>query len=34
MKRILLKSVYDAFDYVMDHFYPAGQEEFTKLTDT
>ena len=24
MKRVLLRSVYDAFDYVMDHYYPAG----------
>ena len=34
MIRILLKSVYDAFDYVMNHYYPAGQREFAKLTDT
>ena len=34
MKRILLKSVYDAFDYVMDHYYPAGQEQFARRTDT
>lgn len=24
MKRIFLKSVYDAFEYVMDHYYPYG----------
>ena len=34
MKRVLLKSVHEAFDYVMDHYYPFGQEEFAKLTDT
>ena len=34
MKRVLVKSVYDAFDYVMDHYYPAGQEEFAELKDT
>ena len=34
MKRVLLKSVYDAFDYVMDHYYPAGQEPFARRTDT
>ena len=28
MKRVLLKSVYDAFEYVLDHYYPYGQEEF------
>ena len=33
LKRILLKSVYDAFDYVMDHYYPAGQGQFAKRTD-
>ncbi|MBR2831902.1 MAG: hypothetical protein IKE57_03125 [Oscillospiraceae bacterium] len=26
MKNILLRSVYDAFDYVMDHYFPAGME--------
>ena len=34
MKRILLKSVYEAFDYVMDHYYPFGQEEFARQSDT
>ena len=34
MKRILLKSVYDAVDYVMDHYYPFGQEEFAKRRDS
>jgi len=33
MKRILVKSVYDAFDYVMDHYYPAGQRKFAPRSD-
>ena len=34
MKRVLVKSVFDAFDYVMAHYYPAGMEEFAEKTDT
>ena len=34
MKRVLVRSVYDAFDYVMAHYYPAGMEEFAEKTDT
>ena len=34
MKRILLKSVYDAFDYVMDHCFPAGVDKQTQQDDT
>ena len=34
MKRILLRSVYDAFDYVMDHYYPAGMEDDAPKKDT
>lgn len=34
MKRILVRSVYDAFDYVMEHYYPAGLREFAERTDT
>ena len=34
MKRVIVRSVYDAFDYVMDHYYPAGQKEFGKRKDT
>ncbi len=34
MERILLKSVYDAFDYVMSHYYPAGLEEFAENSDS
>ncbi|MBQ3865246.1 MAG: hypothetical protein II781_05340 [Clostridia bacterium] len=33
MKRVLVKSVHDAFDYVMDHYYPFGLEEFAERTD-
>lgn len=34
MKRILLKSVHEAFEYVMDHYCPAGMEDFAGRTDT
>ncbi|MBQ8995383.1 MAG: hypothetical protein IJ091_06175 [Oscillospiraceae bacterium] len=34
MKRVLVKSVYDAFDYVMSHYYPFGLEEFAERTDS
>jgi len=34
MKRILVKSVYDAFDYVMGHYFPFGLEEFAEKKDT
>ena len=34
MKKILLRSVYDAFDYVMAHYYPAGLEEFAEKRDS
>ncbi|MBO4229342.1 MAG: hypothetical protein J5938_03215 [Clostridia bacterium] len=34
MKRVLVKSVYDAFDYVMAHYYPAGLEEFAEERDS
>ena len=33
MKRVLVKSVYDAFDYVLEHYYPVGLEEFAQRTD-
>ena len=32
--RIVLTSVFEAFDYVMDHYYPFGLEEFAERTDT
>ena len=34
MKQILLKSVYDAFEYVMDHYYPFGLEELAQRNDS
>ena len=34
MKRVAVRSVYDAFDYVMAHYYPAGLEEFAEKTDS
>ena len=34
MKRVLVRSVYDAFDYVMSHYYPSGQKEFAEREDT
>lgn len=33
MKKVLVKSVYDAFDYVLEHYYPFGLEEFAQRTD-
>lgn len=33
MKKVLVKSVYDAFDYVLDHYYPFGMREFAPRTD-
>lgn len=34
MKRVLVRSVFDAFEYVMDHYYPYGLKEFAARTDT
>lgn len=34
MPKILVKSVFDTFDYVMDHYYPFGLEELTNKFDT
>lgn len=34
MKRVLVKSVFDAFEYVMQHFYPNGQKALAQRTDT
>ena len=34
MKRVLVRSVYDVFDYVMEHYYPSGQKEFSERDDT
>lgn len=33
MKKVLVKNVYDAFDYVLEHYYPFGMEEFAQRTD-
>jgi len=33
MERVLVKSVYDAFDYVLEHYYPFGLEEFAERSD-
>lgn len=34
MKRVLVKSVFDAFEYVMQHYYPAGMEDMVEKADT
>lgn len=34
MKRILVRNVYDAFDYVMEHYYPAGLKDMAERTDS
>lgn len=34
MKKVLVKSVFDAFDYVMQHYYPAGMEDMVEKADT
>ena len=34
MKRVLLRSVFDAFEYVMDHYYPFGLEELAQRKDS
>lgn len=34
MNKVLVKSLYDAFEYVMEHFYPYGQAEFAVRKDT
>ena len=34
MKRVLVRSVFDAFEYVMAHYYPAGLEEFAQKKDS
>ena len=34
MKRVLVKSVYDAFEYVMHHYYPFGLNEMVNRDDT
>lgn len=34
MKRVIVKSVFDAFEYVMQHYYPADLEEMVEKSDT
>ena len=34
MKRVIVKSIFDAFDYVMQHYYPAGMEDMVERSDT
>lgn len=34
MKQVLVKSVYSAFDYVMEHYYPEGLEANVERKDT
>lgn len=34
MKKVLVKSVFDAFEYVMSHYYPAGMEDMVEKSDT
>lgn len=33
MKRVLVKSVFDAFEYVIDHYYPYGLEDMVQRAD-
>lgn len=34
MKKVMVKSVYDAFEYVMQHYYPAGLAFMAERRDT
>lgn len=34
MKRVLVRPVYEAFEYVMDHYYPFGQADHAVRKDT
>lgn len=34
VKRVIVKSVFDAFEYVMQHYYPAGLEEMAERSDS
>ncbi len=34
MKRVIVKSVFDAFTYVMAHYYPFGMEDFAERSDS
>ena len=34
MKRVLVRSVHEALDYVLAHYYPAGLEDYAEARDT
>lgn len=34
MKKVIVRSVFDAFDYAMQHYYPAGMENMVEKADT
>ncbi len=34
MKRVMVKSVFDAFEYVMEHYYPFGMRDMAARADT
>lgn len=34
MKRVLVKSAYDAFDYVMEHYHPYGWDDMAQRKDS
>lgn len=34
MKRVMVKSVFDAFEYVMEHYHPAGMEDEVERSDS
>lgn len=34
VKRVIVKSVFDAFEYVMAHYYPFGLDEMAERSDS
>jgi len=34
MKRIMVRSIFDAFEYVMQHYYPAGMADLAEKKDS
>lgn len=34
MKRVLVRSIYDTFEYVMNHYYPYGLDDMAECLDT
>lgn len=34
LKNIMVRSVFDAFEYVMQHYYPAGMKDMVEMSDT